>query len=158
MPVRRARSPMAAPDDELRRLAHEAAEAARAAREAAERATRQGGIEETLRGVSHLLDTLLRNLLFGVRSELARALAAVSRTGRLLQHAVFALVVALVLVVAGLVVLAVGTVQLFNALLQPPWGTLVAGGVFLALGLLAALLVRGRLRAIGREAEGLLRR
>lgn len=140
-------------DDDLRRVAAEAA------REAAERVAREqpGRFEDAMRGVSVLLDTLLRNLLLGVRQEASRVLDAVARVARLLQHALWLTALALSAALIGVVVLAVGVVQLLNAVVGEPWGTLAAGLLFLAAGLVGALLVRGRLRAVGREAAALRR-
>lgn len=154
-----------ASDDELRRLVEEAARAAKAAQDAAERVAREQPPwwSEALKTIATLLTTLLEGVVGRLRAEIeglkrsgedfaARLLLALSRSAQHLARALALMLVAGVLLTTAVIVLAIGFVELLNATLGAPWGTLAAGGLFLVLAVVVYAFARLRLARIREEA------
>lgn len=160
--------PDAARDDDIRRLAEEAARAARAAEEAVARLERDqpSRFEQVVNAVANLLRTLLDALFGRLRAEVegarrageelvARVLLAISRSVQHLGQAVMLAFATALFLAIGFIVLTIALVAWLNARLGDPWGTFAAAGAFLLAGALTAAAARAKVRAVSAEARAL---
>ena len=161
---------MSAParDDDIKRLVEEATRAAKAAEAAAQRIEREqpSRFAQVVEALSKFLVTLADTLFGRIRSEMenarragqelvARVLHALRRTLANLLAAFAFVFLAALFAVLGFIVLMIGLVVLLNDVLGDPYGTLVVAGVFLLVAAVFAMMARGKVNAISREADAL---
>lgn len=114
--------------------------------------------EEAVRAATGAIVAAVVELLRAVREEVGRMQRAAVRSLDQLRRAAGAFLLAVLLVALGVVLLAVFLVAWLNHVLGDPWGTGLAALALLAAGGLAWMRSRAALRAMEREAEGLMGR